>query len=706
MDIVLDNKHKLGEKYKDLERLKDSVISRAEYQKNSNSYSAKFTDIIAKIEDNAKELKSKEGLLQKEEENLALKQQIVNLHNERSKLIEGCACPLCGSENHPAVEQYKEITIDRSEQNIFKLKSEIKKLSSLDLSLKKDELEFSANIKNSNKYINELEIIIIEIHKKYDLSIIEVSKIDLLLEDCKAEGLVFKALKIDIESKTKLKEEISLSITNDTSDLSNSQKEVAVFNTKLAANISKLLDIETIINENNIIINGISQELSIEFLNVLLDLPEINDTEVFLKDLKSKISDYSRNINKSIELKNSKLLIEKDISSLKDNIDEQGKRLVQLAEQIRTLTEQIKVITLERADILPLDILVKSKSDALSIEKDNSLISYNNANTENQVNLDTQIANSSDIKSVTKFAIELNKEISELNLNFEMQLEFSTFNTKEEIQNALLSMDDKELFLKLKKELEAEIIKINHSQQLLEKDILTHNSKNTFKESKEDAELKIQNFDKEHKSFSERIGEIRQKFESDRYLREKNKDITKAADLQQIIVTKWDNLLKLLGGTKDSFNVYVQRLTLQNLISRANLHLLKLNDRYSLQLNKTYAKGEELNFKLIDHYQTNQERYVDTSSGGEKFIISLALALGLSDLASNNVQINSLFIDEGFGTLDNNTLETVISTLETLQSQGKIIGVISHVESLKERISTQIVVSKKSNGISEVELVY
>jgi len=122
-------------------------------------------------------------------------------------------------------------------------------------------------------------------------------------------------------------------------------------------------------------------------------------------------------------------------------------------------------------------------------------------------------------------------------------------------------------------------------------------------------------------------------------------------------------------------------------------------------MNEKYKAGEELNFNLIDHFQTNQSRYVDTSSGGEKFIISLALALGLSDLASNNVQIDSLFIDEGFGTLDNNTLETVISTLETLQSHGKMIGIISHVENLKERISTQIQVSKKSNGVSVVDIV-
>ena len=151
--------------------------------------------------------------------------------------------------------------------------------------------------------------------------------------------------------------------------------------------------------------------------------------------------------------------------------------------------------------------------------------------------------------------------------------------------------------------------------------------------------------------------------------------------------------------------MYVQRLTLKQLLDLANVHLYNLNKRYSLKLEDTYKPKEELNFNLIDHYQTDRARLVDTCSGGEKFIISLALALGLSDLASKNVKIDSLFIDEGFGTLDGNTLETVIATLETLQSQGKTIGIISHVENLKERIPTQIQITKKSSGVSTVKIV-
>jgi exonuclease SbcC len=94
-------------------------------------------------------------------------------------------------------------------------------------------------------------------------------------------------------------------------------------------------------------------------------------------------------------------------------------------------------------------------------------------------------------------------------------------------------------------------------------------------------------------------------------------------------------------------------------------------------------------------------------SGGESFLISLALALGLSDLASKNRPINTLFIDEGFGSLSPDALEMAINTFENLQEQGKIIGIISHVDALKERIPVQIQVSKKGNsGTSEINIVF
>jgi len=105
-------------------------------------------------------------------------------------------------------------------------------------------------------------------------------------------------------------------------------------------------------------------------------------------------------------------------------------------------------------------------------------------------------------------------------------------------------------------------------------------------------------------------------------------------------------------------------------------------------------------------YQADAVRPMRSLSGGETFIVSLALALGLSDLAGNKTRIESLFIDEGFGSLDADTLDTALNALENLQASGKLIGIISHVELLKERISTQIIVEKMSGGVSRIAIRY
>jgi exonuclease SbcC len=163
----------------------------------------------------------------------------------------------------------------------------------------------------------------------------------------------------------------------------------------------------------------------------------------------------------------------------------------------------------------------------------------------------------------------------------------------------------------------------------------------------------------------------------------------------------WQPLNDLIGdATGSKFSAFVQELTLKQLISYANHQLNSLSDRYHLAMPERDAP-----LMIEDKHLGNTKRTVMSLSGGETFKISLALALGLSDLASQQVQIESLFIDEGFGTLDPDSLNEAISTLEVLQSTGnKSIGIISHVQELKDRIHTKIVVAPTGNGFSEVRI--
>ena len=137
------------------------------------------------------------------------------------------------------------------------------------------------------------------------------------------------------------------------------------------------------------------------------------------------------------------------------------------------------------------------------------------------------------------------------------------------------------------------------------------------------------------------------------------------------------------------------------LLGLANKHLYKLNERYSLQK----KQDDSLIIQVIDNYQAGNIRSLSSLSGGETFIVSLSLALALSDMASSGTNMDSLFIDEGFGTLDKSSLEMVMDTLENLQQDGKTIGLISHVDALKERIHTQVQLIKNGNGFSTIRVV-
>lgn len=168
---------------------------------------------------------------------------------------------------------------------------------------------------------------------------------------------------------------------------------------------------------------------------------------------------------------------------------------------------------------------------------------------------------------------------------------------------------------------------------------------------------------------------------------------------------KWRLLNELIGdATGKKFNDFAQDLSLSQLLILANKRLQDLSDRYILD--KPDLDTEDDSLVAIDEHMGGQRRSVKTLSGGETFILSLSMALALSDMTSRNVTINSLFIDEGFGTLDPETLDQTLDTLEKLQAESsKTVGIISHVDSLKERIGTQIRLSRNGQGYSRIEIV-
>ena len=201
-----------------------------------------------------------------------------------------------------------------------------------------------------------------------------------------------------------------------------------------------------------------------------------------------------------------------------------------------------------------------------------------------------------------------------------------------------------------------------------------------------------------------RRGELQARKQADDEQKQKLKQIADDIETKQAAFDVLSTLNELIGSSKgDKFRKFAQGLTLDNLIVLANRQLSRLHGRYRLQRKEVNG----LSLLVADTWQGDITRDTRTLSGGESFLVSLALALALSDLVSHKTSIDSLFLDEGFGTLDAETLDIALDALDNLNASGRMIGVISHVEAMKERIPTQIRVHKRSGlGVSELDAAF
>jgi exonuclease SbcC len=174
-------------------------------------------------------------------------------------------------------------------------------------------------------------------------------------------------------------------------------------------------------------------------------------------------------------------------------------------------------------------------------------------------------------------------------------------------------------------------------------------------------------------------------------------DITKHQEENK----RWAVLSSLIGSASgDTFRQFAQGLTLESLVAHANRHLKELAPRYLL----ARVPGEDLELQIVDQHLAGDVRSVNSLSGGETFLTSLALALGLASLSASQTPVRTLFIDEGFGSLDRKSLDTALATLDALQAGGRQVGIISHVAGIADHIGVQVRVKSIAPGRSQVLL--
>ena len=221
-------------------------------------------------------------------------------------------------------------------------------------------------------------------------------------------------------------------------------------------------------------------------------------------------------------------------------------------------------------------------------------------------------------------------------------------------------------------------------------------------------EILKQNFDtfeNDAKELDKQRTSINGALEADSLNREAKKKYEADEKKSQELFDKWKSLDDVFGRNEGMlFKRIAQSYALRTLVEHTNLQLDTFMSRYQLVKEDNKDQPDSLSLLVADSDQGGALRTTSTLSGGEKFIVSLSLALGLSSLASNRMSVKSLFIDEGFGSLDNSTLNTVMNSLDQMQTQGRKVGIISHVQEINDRVSTQIKVEKEGNGHSKITI--
>lgn len=314
------------------------------------------------------------------------------------------------------------------------------------------------------------------------------------------------------------------------------------------------------------------------------------------------------------------------------------------------------------------------------------------------------------LESLSQQIQELSEKLSKAEQLFQEALSESQFVDEQQFMDALCSTEELQKMQAEKQRLLTAVQNAATLYDAVEQKLAAHQKQSTEPQKQDftGAEQAVsfylaekQRLASELQQCAEQLGELRNQLSRDDQTRSSQSALAQEIAEFRVSYDDIQYLYDLIGHAKgEKFRKFAQGLTLDNLIHLANRRLQQLHGRYLL----TREQVDGLGIKVVDTWQADSQRDTKTLSGGESFLVSLALALGLSDLVSHKTSIDSLFLDEGFGTLDAETVDLALDTLDNLNASGKTIGVISHIEAMKDRIPVQIKVLKKNGlGVSELE---
>ncbi|TNJ34093.1 chromosome segregation protein SMC [Prosthecochloris vibrioformis] len=497
------------------------------------------------------------------------------------------------------------------------------------------------------------------------------------------------------EAAIKKLEQVETSARN---NLNNSEKlETEAANDKKAAEktLTELKDVLTKLRtgfeEIKLAVSRKLQPLGIT------EIPE-SEVELLLKSLKSRLKAWQEQAKLKTDIEKQIAAIDSEVKRLDAVIDTQVKALTEkqgkLEQQKKDLTdgtEERKQLYGDKKPDEEEGRLNKAIADAEKAEK-----KARSLNTELQQKLTTAKTH---IEALKKRIEQRTPELENAETDFSTALTPAGFADEKFFLEARLPHEERESLSSRAKELDNAGTELKAKQKDRETRLSTEIAKKLTDKTLEELEPQFKDYEESLKEFRDAIAGLKHKLTENTAAKERIKEKQTAIEAQKKECHRWEKLHGLIGSADGKkYRNFAQGLTFELMVSHANRQLEKMTDRYLL----IRDEHQPLELNVVDNYQAGEIRSTKNLSGGESFIVSLTLALGLSKMASRKVRVDSLFLDEGFGTLDEEALETSLDTLSGLQQDGKLIGIISHVSAMKERISTQINITPVSGGRSSL----
>ena len=667
---ILEKQIKLGEYREKLNKYKEIKKSLEESLKTKNNFEEKL-----KAFENQKLLLEKEVRELKEYINKVKVEELA--HKLRENLVEGECCPVCGSTHHE-LNKVEKINLEESHEKTTLLESKEEKLKELILEFSKIE----ATLEYENKKIEELNISIEEVGEVNEERLKSLEEEFNTLKDKIEEfNLKKENLEKDLE---KLKEE-----KNNLENIFNKAEVILcekIVREKEIASRVKELDKELKLKNSEL--NSIKNELKIEDIKLENELilkkeKEKNLLEKEIRILRTQLEESNKIKD---ELREKRDELREDYLSQKSLLD--GKVEV-YREKERMIKGYLKGLIDEALPIEKIDI--KGLLEDLQLEIDYIEKAYLNLSEEKE-KLEKAFNNMNQEVAVTKErvnSLKLRKENEEKKVN--LALEEEGFKTILEVKEGILSKDEKEKLKILIEEYHNNFIKVRANIELLIKKL---NGKSLTEEEWTRVLQEKNNTEKELKEVEEIKIRLVTESESIKKKLEEQRDILHIKAKQEHKLALLSDLEKLFKGKK--FVEFIAANQLKYISIEASKKLKDItNGVYGLEVD------ENGKFIIRDYKNGGAERDASTLSGGETFLASLALALSLSSQIQlkGTAPLELFFLDEGFGTLDDNLLDVVMSSLERLHHERLSVGIISHVESIKNRVPVKLILTPAEAGI-------